>query len=1095
MKPINFVDANGEAQGLYPDLLRHYAEGKELNFNFVPIDWADGLDQLQTEKIDIMISVAYTPERDEIMDFNSISVVDIWSQIFVCNSNKLNSFSQLHGQHVGILTNDQHGTNFKQTAEYLGVQTIVHPYASFPDIFAAIQSKEIDAGVAPNSYGLSHAHAYNLRGTDIQFSPLALFLATKENRLHDFLTNFDQQLMVWKKTQNSFYYQRMHYWLLNTANHPDNTPFWIWIAIAFAMVISIILVCMNQLLKYRIQRRTQDLHASNEQLLTTLRSIGDAVITTDINGIITDLNPVAENLTGWSRKEALARPLKDIFFIIHEDSRQLIQSPVEHVLRSGVPIGLTNDTVLIKKDGSEIPIATNGAPIRDHNAIISGVVLVFRDQTKEHDAAQKLKNSRQRLLSMVENSPTGIIDWNMEGTILSWNKAAETIFGYTAHEAIGQSFPLILQESDTNTIQAMFSDLQTQQGGSQSTNYNQTKSGELIFCNWCNSTLKDPYGHPIGIVSFVSDITEKQQMKEAIDQRVLALTQPLGDVAEISFDTLFDRKKIQEFQDEFSAVSEVASIITLPDGTPITQPSHFTDLCQNIIRKTEKGCANCKKSDQMLDQKNKTEGYAISPCLSAGLWDASVPLMVSGKHIANWLIGQVRNETQDLESMRAYAREIGANETAFMDAFMKVPVMSEARLKQISHALSVLVTQVSNSAYQNLQQARLIASQQKAENELYQLSTAIEQSAETVVIADLLGNIEYVNPAFEQISGYSKEEALHQNMRLFSKKSHDEEFVNELLATISSGKTWEGRVTNERKNGEIYIEEVTISPVRNAAGKIKNYVAVKRDITKELQQEEALRQAQKMEAIGHLAGGIAHDFNNILQAVQGFSELLMFSLEKKSVEHDNANEIHKAAHRATKLTRQLLTFSRKEPLNTEKLNLNKVIHDSEALMAVLFGESIELMLNLAHSLPDIHADYGQLSQVVINLAVNARDAITGKGSLTISTQATTLTNDNNQKIADAYPGSFVCVSFVDTGCGMTEDIVEHIFDPFFSTKDVGKGTGLGLSVVYGIMKQNKGCIQVLSEIGKGTRFSLYFPIDPNPLQQQQENTHGQNINY
>lgn len=368
-----------------------------------------------------------------------------------------------------------------------------------------------------------------------------------------------------------------------------------------------------------------------------------------------------------------------------------------------------------------------------------------------------------------------------------------------------------------------------------------------------------------------------------------------------------------------------------------------------------------------------------------------------------------------------------------------------------------------------------ISDRKRREAELQRLSTAIGQSPEAVMITGRDGIIQYVNPAFETISGFTRQEAIGKNPRILKSGQHDAAFYSNLWKTITSGKNWEGRFINKRKNGKLYTEEATVAPVRDSSGSITGYVAVKRDITEELGKEEQYRQAQKMEAVGQLAGGIAHDFNNILQAILGFSEILLTRLDAGTVEHRNVAEIQKAAKRAAELTRQLLAFSRKQPAEKKLLHLNTTIQDTEVLLQLLLGEKVKCALNLTPDLYPVYADHGHITQIILNLAVNARDAMPDGGLLTISTENILFTNLNMPAYPDARQGKFICLSITDTGTGLSPDAKDHLFEPFFTTKGVGKGTGLGLSVIYGIVKQSKGWIQVSSEEGRGTAFRIYLP--------------------
>lgn len=366
-----------------------------------------------------------------------------------------------------------------------------------------------------------------------------------------------------------------------------------------------------------------------------------------------------------------------------------------------------------------------------------------------------------------------------------------------------------------------------------------------------------------------------------------------------------------------------------------------------------------------------------------------------------------------------------------------------------------------------------ITEQNEARVELQRLSTAIEQASETVLITDETGIIQYVNPAFEKDSGYSRSEVLGKTPVFLQSGRHDRAFYSNLWNIIQSGKTWTGRFTNQRKDGSIYINDVSISPLQDSSGTITGYVSVQRNITDELEKEERFRQSQKMEAVGQLAGGIAHDFNNILQAIRGFSEILIAKFDQQSAEYQNTVEIRKATRRAAELTRQLLAFSRKQPIDRKRVNINVIIQDADALLQMLLTNRIRCELDLAPDLHDIFADRSQIMQIIMNLAVNARDAMPDGGTLTLKTENITFTQKEHAEQNDKK--DYICLTISDTGYGMDQDVQEHLFEPFFTTKAVGKGTGLGLAAVYGIVEQNKGWIHVCSAKDQGSTFKTYLP--------------------
>jgi PAS domain S-box-containing protein len=355
------------------------------------------------------------------------------------------------------------------------------------------------------------------------------------------------------------------------------------------------------------------------------------------------------------------------------------------------------------------------------------------------------------------------------------------------------------------------------------------------------------------------------------------------------------------------------------------------------------------------------------------------------------------------------------------------------------------------------------------------LARAVEQAAEAVVITDAEGAIIYVNPAFERVSGWTREEALGQNPRILKSGTQDHAVYRRMWDTLAGGEVWTGRLVNRRKDGALFEEEATISPVRGASGQIVNFVAVKRDVTNETRLEQQLFQAQKMEAIGRLAGGVAHDFNNLLSIITGYGEIVHRRLAAEDPLKGKMEQIVRAAERAAGLTRQLLAFSRKQVLQPRILDLNAVVVDMEKMLRRLIGEDVELATDLAPGLGSVKADAGQIEQVLMNLAVNARDAMPEGGRITIETRNAELDSDYAAAHPPTRPGPHVMLALSDTGTGMDEATQARMFEPFFTTKELGKGTGLGLSTVYGIVKQSEGYIWVYSEVGSGSTFKIYLP--------------------
>jgi len=364
---------------------------------------------------------------------------------------------------------------------------------------------------------------------------------------------------------------------------------------------------------------------------------------------------------------------------------------------------------------------------------------------------------------------------------------------------------------------------------------------------------------------------------------------------------------------------------------------------------------------------------------------------------------------------------------------------------------------------------------QKTEDTLRKLWRAVEQSADLVMITDRAGVIEYVNPAFEALTGYSPGELMGQTPRVLKSGQQAPELYRELWQSILSGSVFRCTMVNQKKNGEIFVAEKVITPLRDGEGLITHFISNDRDITDRRRLENQLQQAQKMDAIGLLAGGVAHDFNNLLMVISSYAELMLDSLAPQHPLRHNVDEIQKASRRAADLTRQLLAFGRKQMQTLQLLDLNSIIEEINKMLPRLIGEDIELEFVPGKKLGRVKADPVQIEQVLMNLAANARDAMPKGGRLVIETASVQLDDAYVQAHSIVPPGEYVLLTVTDSGEGISPEHLSHIFEPFYTTKEEGEGTGLGLATVYGIVKQNSGFIWVYSERGLGTTFKIYLP--------------------
>lgn len=368
-----------------------------------------------------------------------------------------------------------------------------------------------------------------------------------------------------------------------------------------------------------------------------------------------------------------------------------------------------------------------------------------------------------------------------------------------------------------------------------------------------------------------------------------------------------------------------------------------------------------------------------------------------------------------------------------------------------------------------------VTEQKQVEQEKIMMVSAIDQSEASVLMADFDGKIFYVNPAFENNSGFDKQEVIGLDILEIVINGQNEKLRHEVWDTLRNGKSWKGKLISRKKNGNFYDESATVSPIFGNDGSTTNFVAIKRDISVEVELEKQVRHAQKMEAVGTLAGGIAHDFNNLLQIVLGYSDMLLDKLDPKTSESRKLKAIRKAASNGAELVSQLLAFSRKTSVSLELIDLNTELKRISDLLFRTIPKMIEIRLDLDPELHMIEVDSTQFEQVVLNLATNARDAMPDGGILLLQTKNIFLDEDFCKKYSTLSPGNHVLLTVSDTGHGMSASEASHVFEPFFSTKSVGKGTGLGLSTVFGIVQAHAGHIICDTEKGVGTTFSIYLP--------------------
>ncbi|MBU8870975.1 MAG: PAS domain S-box protein [Gemmatimonadales bacterium] len=752
----------------------------------------------------------------------------------------------------------------------------------------------------------------------------------------------------------------------------------------------------------------------------------------------------------------------------------------------------------------------------------------------EHQVYERTKDlhlSRKLYHSVVEDMPVLICRFLPGGEISYVNQAYGEYFAKTPEELIGRPFQSLIPENEREAVMLRISALTVQSPLQSHDHQSIAPDGKIRWHRWINRGLFDDRGNVVSYQSFGEDITERKQAEEAhrvSEEKFRALY----DNAPLSYQSLDDdgcftdvnpawlktlgyardevigksyadflhpdwkprfEKNFPEFkrrgyvhdvqfkirhQDgHYLDISFEGCIGYLPDGSFRQTYCVFQDITESKKIEQER-----EEQLHITSERVKELGcmYGVAEAISKlenldQMFTDVVGLVPLGMQFPEITCCRIRLGEKEFNSQpfedtewRLSSDIVCRDEPhASIEAFLLEerpeqdfgPFLKEERelINGVARALGEAVERYSTELARQL------------------LALAIEQASESVVIADLEGKIQYANPAFERVTGYSVAEAIGQSSRILKSGEHDDAFYKGIWEKISRGEIWSGRITNKKKDGSFFTEESTISPVFDPSGSAVNYVAVKRDVTEEIKLEEQFRQAQKMESVGQLAGGVAHDFNNMLGVILGHAEIILNQMDPSHPLHEDLTGINVAAQRSAELTRQLLGFARKQTIAPRVLDLNEAVEGTQKMLKRLIGEDIDLAWRPKMDIWSVQADPSQIDQILTNLCINARDAIAGVGKITIETGNVTFDENYCDDHVGFVTGEFVQLVVSDNGSGMDKEILDKLFEPFYTTKKPGEGTGLGLATVYGIVKQNRGFINAYSEPGKGTSFKVYLP--------------------
>ncbi|MBK7143020.1 MAG: PAS domain S-box protein [bacterium] len=812
--------------------------------------------------------------------------------------------------------------------------------------------------------------------------------------------------------------------------------------------------------------------------------------------------------------------------VIHTEDLPLYTARLSKAIEGGQSMNL--EYRARRYDGKYRWIRDGGRPLREADGRISGFVGVCFDVTEQRDAMQRLRESEERFRAMIETTPDGIIV-HRSGIIVYLNSTMRDILRVGRDESLlGQS---VLNFVDPEQHLEVIERINRRSDGE--THFapmelRLVKADGTMCDSEITATVIGMDGEP-AILVFVRDIsdrkdTDRMLAEEAIRRRILIEQSRDGIVV------LTETGAVYESNNRFAemlgyTVEETASLHVWDWDTTWT-PEELLEMLRKSDAAGEKFETRMRQKDGSLVDVEITSngatcnGQKLIFCVCRDISQrnqAEQALRESERMLAslmNNLPGMAFRRQMRPERLLEFASggstrifgyspeelilcvnssemplihpgDQGAVERAREEAIeSQMPLNVSYRVQHKDGTFRWVMEQASPSSSSDGLQAFLEGIVYDVDEHYRMvlrqslLNAAIEAADEAIVVTDPLGTIEYCNPAFSRVTGYSTEEAIGKTPAVLKSGKLSSEFYSRLWSTITSGQIWRGELINVAKDGHEFVERATISPVLDSQGKIAHFVAVKHDMTLQRNLEQQLLQSQKLEAVGILAGGIAHDFNNLLTVIIGHSHMLLKHFPEDNPHREDIAQILETGNRAASLTRQLLAYSRKQISRPQSINVNAIIDNLRKMLSRILDENIILTTEFDPHIPHVVIDPAQLEQVILNLVVNARDAMPQGGKITLRTKAilgmAPLLSANDFTDLTAHV-QLICS---DTGCGMDQATMDRVFDPFFTTKEVGKGTGLGLSTVYGIVHQANGVVTVQSAVGEGTTFEVWLPAEP-----------------
>ncbi len=1042
--PGIFKDTDGAVKGFYVDALAEIAQRENIRFEYVYGSWSEGLERIKSGEVDVLTSVAFTPERAEFLDYGKTPLLTVWGELYVPIPSEIDGIRAVQGKKIAVMKNDFNARDFIELVKKFDITCEFIEMPGFEEVFKAVATEKVDGGVVSSTFGVAKQKEFGLRSTGIAFNPFDIYFVVAKGKNNDLLVMLDNYLKGWRHQADSTYNKARQKWSHGSGNVIHVIPQWLVITSAVITILGLCAFAFIVILKKQVLRKTHSViecskryQIVSERQNAILAAVPDIIMEVDTSKVYTWANAAGLEFFGDDvvGKEA------SFYFAGEQNTYEVVQ-PLFDRLEDVIYI----ETLQRRKDGTVRLLAWWCKVLVDGQGNVTGTLSTARDITEPHqiqavDAflahafssspTEPFFDALARFLAKSLQMDYICID-RLDGdhlnatTLAVWNdghfedNVTYALSDTPCGDVVGQKiccFP-------ASVCQFFPNDAALQ---------------ELRAESYVGVTLWSHSGQPIGLIAAISQ-------RELTNRYLAELT--LARVA------VRAAAELERLDAETALRTSEAFIKAVMDNLPI-----------GVAVVSAGSSVDFSYMNDNFPAMYRTTREALS--VPDNFWNA------------------VYEDPIMREKMRTRVLEDLASGDPARAHWEDVPI---SRKGETTTVISACNTSVPGTPLM-ISSVWDVTERKQTEDGLTNQKALFEAIFNCIPDAVVYTNVDRevlgINSVFTLIFGFPVEDLVGKKTAFFYESQEEYEGQGEIRFNLTAAeRALPYEVNYRRKDGSIFPGETLGTAIKTASGEVIGYIGIIRDITERKQAEkekqtleQQFQQTQKLESLGVLAGGIAHDFNNILAIIVGYCGVT--KIDFKSAEK-NIPEIEKAAERAAALCRQMLAYAGKATLSESQVNVRTLVDEMASMLKTTIPHNVVIKPDLSSDILFIMGDASQLRQVVMNLIINAAEAIgDAEGEIDVKLAKAEIKAERPEKDYLGMiipPGRYICFEVKDNGCGMDEDTRRKIFEPFYTTKFTGRG--LGLSAVLGIIKAHNGAWQMESRLGHGTTFRVYLPVQP-----------------